>query len=225
MNIPTPDLPQLPNLKDKLDQISEMVAQLRLDLTGTRLDPVDDTQFPPWRNPINKDEIAQIVDALTKLKDPFIRRSGIGIEGIEMTQSVQFYDLYGQGSGDDSNNAVPLVAGKDLILRVYVEEDDVCPAKFRRYRRLPVRGDHSGSCCSKFSHPSRRTSGDPTQLSVARHAVRSRQPGDHERQSRAVRSNRGDDRVVPLPRPQSVSGSGRSIPRLSRSNPLERRSC
>ena len=64
-----------------------------------------------------------------------------------------------------------------------------------------------GSCCSKFSHPPRRTSRDPTELSVARHAVRSRQPADHERQSRAVRSRRARDRVVPLPRPQPIPGS------------------
>src|SRR5215204_454260 len=122
MNNPTPELPQLPsNLRDKLNQISEMVAQLRRELIGTELDPIDDTQLPPWKKPLNKDNTAQIVDALTKLKDPFIRRSGIKIEGVEMTQSVQFYDLYGQGSGDDSDNMVPLVAGKDLILRVYVE--------------------------------------------------------------------------------------------------------
>ena len=115
-------MPGLPaKLRDKLDQISEMVAQLQRELIGTEMDPIDDTQLPPWKKPVNKDNTAEIVEALTKLTDPFIRRSGIKIQGIEMTQSVQFYDLYGQGSADDSDNMVPLVAGKDLILRVYVE--------------------------------------------------------------------------------------------------------
>jgi hypothetical protein len=122
MDNPMSDFPQLPpKLQDKLDQISKMVSELRRDLIGSELDPIDDTQLPPWKKPLNKDNTAQIVDALTKLTDPFVRRSGIKIEGIEMTQSVQFYDLYGQGSADDSDNMVPLVTGKDLILRVYVE--------------------------------------------------------------------------------------------------------
>ncbi|HET7112502.1 MAG TPA: hypothetical protein VFI57_02610 [Pyrinomonadaceae bacterium] len=122
MNNPTQDMPQLPsNLRDKLDQISQMVKDLQRDLLGTQIDPVDDTQLPPWKKPINQDNTADIVAALGKLTDPFIRRSGTKIEGIEMTQSTQFYNLHGQGSGDDSDNMVPLVAGKDLILRVYVE--------------------------------------------------------------------------------------------------------
>jgi hypothetical protein len=108
-------------LRDKLDQLKHLVDDLQRDLAGTHMDPVDDTQLPSLKKPLNQDNIADIIDALHHLNDPFARRSGLRIGGVELTQSVQFYNLYGQGSGNESDNMVPLVAGKDLILRVYVE--------------------------------------------------------------------------------------------------------
>lgn len=46
--------------------------------------------------------------------------SNLSISGIERTQATQFFLSNGQGSGYAANNSVPLVAQKDLILRVYV---------------------------------------------------------------------------------------------------------
>ncbi|HEY9285890.1 MAG TPA: hypothetical protein VIP46_20740 [Pyrinomonadaceae bacterium] len=122
MDNPAGGLPQLPpNLREKLDQLKRLTDELRLDLAGVTAEPVDDTRLPSLKKPINQDNVADIIDALNDLKDPYVRRSGLKIDGVEMTQSVQFYDLHGQGSGADSDNTVPLVAGKDLILRAYVE--------------------------------------------------------------------------------------------------------
>ena len=42
-----------------------------------------------------------------------------GFAGIEATQSTQFFLINGQGSGAGANNSVPLIARKEMILRVY----------------------------------------------------------------------------------------------------------
>lgn len=61
MNNPTGDLPQLPsNLREKLDRLTHLVEELRRDLTGVQMDPVDDTRLP-WKKPINQDNIGEIM--------------------------------------------------------------------------------------------------------------------------------------------------------------------
>ncbi len=47
------------------------------------------------------------------------RPTTLEIAGIELTQAVQYFDLNGQGTGTGPNNSIPLVARKDLFLRVY----------------------------------------------------------------------------------------------------------
>lgn len=47
------------------------------------------------------------------------------ITGIERTQATQFFSINGKGSGNAAANSVPLVANKDLILRVYVRKDSI----------------------------------------------------------------------------------------------------
>lgn len=42
-----------------------------------------------------------------------------GIAGIDAVQATQFFKLNNQGSGIGANNSVPMIARKDLILRVY----------------------------------------------------------------------------------------------------------
>ena len=42
-----------------------------------------------------------------------------GFAGTEATQATQFFLINGQGSGAGANNSVPMVARKELILRVY----------------------------------------------------------------------------------------------------------
>ena len=123
-DLPGGDVPLLPDpLREKIEQLQRLRREIELELIGLGAKPVDDTpQVPMPRRPIPHDEIQEIIDALNRRLDPFRQRSGIRISGVEMTQSVQYYDLHGQGSGVDSDNSVPLVAGKDLILRAYVEQ-------------------------------------------------------------------------------------------------------
>lgn len=42
-----------------------------------------------------------------------------GIAGIEATQATQFFKINNQGSGVGANNSVPMIARKELILRIY----------------------------------------------------------------------------------------------------------
>jgi hypothetical protein len=49
----------------------------------------------------------------------------VPITAIERTQAIQYCRVNGKGSGYAADNAVPLVAGKDLILRVYIRSDSI----------------------------------------------------------------------------------------------------
>jgi hypothetical protein len=49
----------------------------------------------------------------------------VPITGIERTQATQYFKINGKGSGYAADNSVPLVEGKDLVLRVYVRSDSV----------------------------------------------------------------------------------------------------
>jgi hypothetical protein len=46
--------------------------------------------------------------------------SNLTIVGVERTQSVQYFDFNRQGSGAGEDNSIPLIEGKALVLRVYV---------------------------------------------------------------------------------------------------------
>lgn len=47
--------------------------------------------------------------------------SNITIVGIEQTQTIQYFDFNGQGSGFAANNSIPLIAQRPTILRVYID--------------------------------------------------------------------------------------------------------
>src|SRR5262249_36344296 len=49
----------------------------------------------------------------------------VPITGIERTQATQYLKINGKGSGYAADNTVPLVASKELILRVYVRSDSI----------------------------------------------------------------------------------------------------
>ena len=48
-------------------------------------------------------------------------RSKFVVVGIERTQGIQYFSLNSQGSGFGADNSVPLIAGRALVLRVYVD--------------------------------------------------------------------------------------------------------
>jgi hypothetical protein len=125
MDNPQANMPQLPpGLQDKLDQINRLIRDVQRDLERMTPGPADENFSPPWKKPVNQQDLDAVIDFLRERDDPlggWYSRPGMRISGVEATQSVQFYDLYGQGSLAGSDNSVPLVAGKDLILRAYVE--------------------------------------------------------------------------------------------------------
>jgi hypothetical protein len=45
----------------------------------------------------------------------------LSVAGVEQTQATQFFRFNGQGSGAATDNSVPLIANKTLVLRVYVD--------------------------------------------------------------------------------------------------------
>jgi hypothetical protein len=51
--------------------------------------------------------------------------SNLSVYDIEQTQAIQYFNLTLQGSHYAPDNSVPLVAKKDLILRVYIEKSNV----------------------------------------------------------------------------------------------------
>jgi hypothetical protein len=69
------------------------------------------------------EQLAQIKTEPAHLIRPPIWWFRFPIAGIERTQSTQFFRFNNKGSGNASNNTVPLVAKKDLILRVYVRSN------------------------------------------------------------------------------------------------------
>jgi len=71
--------------------------------------------------------IVNLEDRISALQDQLdacvnAPTSNLSIAGVEATQAIQFFNFNGQASGvSGDNNTVPMVAGKDTILRVYVE--------------------------------------------------------------------------------------------------------
>ena len=53
--------------------------------------------------------------ALENCRSPFV------VVGVERTQGIQFFSINDQGSGFGADNSVPLVVGRPLMLRVYVD--------------------------------------------------------------------------------------------------------
>ena len=72
-----------------------------------------------------RDRIARrmrdIIIEINELRDELEQcLNTITISGIEKTQCIQYFLFNGQGSGYASNNSIPLIANRPLILRVYV---------------------------------------------------------------------------------------------------------
>jgi hypothetical protein len=68
---------------------------------------------------IFKDEIEKIKDAISGRHH---LPPGIRIVDAELTQSTQFFNFDSLSSGAGSDNSVPLVANKDLVIRVYFDK-------------------------------------------------------------------------------------------------------
>lgn len=115
--MPEPGVPK--DVVDKLRQINDLIADIRGRLGSPADDPVDDYWIPPWRKPKNDDDVISYDP--TYLPDPLPGYSlrSIRIYGVELTQSTQYFNFRGQGSGEGEDNSLPLVANKDLIVRVY----------------------------------------------------------------------------------------------------------
>ena len=74
-----------------------------------------DDLIPEW-------EIERIRDAIWKgvVGGVFLPEAKLRIVGVELTQAVQFFNFDHRSSGEAPDNSVPLVAGKDLLVRVFV---------------------------------------------------------------------------------------------------------
>jgi hypothetical protein len=77
--------------------------------------PAEPTPAPAAVEEVRQRELAVIPPILL----------AVPITGIERTQATQFFKINGKGSGYAADNSVPLVEGKDLILRVYVRSDSL----------------------------------------------------------------------------------------------------
>ncbi|TLS40506.1 hypothetical protein FE633_41185 [Streptomyces montanus] len=64
----------------------------------------------------------------------------IGIVGVERTQATQFFNINGQGTSTAQDNSVPLVEGKPLVLRVYVNSASGTPPLTRVSGELVLDG-------------------------------------------------------------------------------------
>ncbi len=113
----TPQLPE--QLLDKIEIARQLIDEIDHELKELTFGPAGEPLRPPGlpSNVIFKDEIEKIKDAISgKLHIP----PGIRIEDIELTQSTQFFNFDSLSSGAGSDNSVPLIANKDLVIRVYV---------------------------------------------------------------------------------------------------------
>ena len=107
--------PECRSLQDQLDGIDAEIRLLQEELRSA----------PPPQKPFyirmireKRQERAQVsaqLDRCIAQSASFLR-----VAGVEDTQAVQFFDYFGQGSGAEPSNSVPLVARKALIIRVYV---------------------------------------------------------------------------------------------------------
>jgi hypothetical protein len=103
-------------LQDELDRIQ---ADLRFWRNKLRTaSPSERPEIVAKINELSVDEHVTglaLADCLNPPHPP-----NIAISGVELTQATQFFKFNGNGSGNATDNSVPLVANKDLILRVYV---------------------------------------------------------------------------------------------------------
>jgi hypothetical protein len=109
--------------------------EAELELTGRELEQVRNLlmreleEAPPEAPPAPAPEPAA-VPTLEEIEPRGIIRFppilfAVPITAIERTQATQYLKINGKGSGYAADNTVPLVAGKDLILRVYVRSDSI----------------------------------------------------------------------------------------------------
>ena len=108
--------PPLEKLERSGRPLEEMRGDRDLRPYGPPADPVPG--LPP-RDPIYRPDFEGLVAAINSLGVG--RRPGIRIGGVEMTQSTQYFNYDGLGTGAGTDNSIPLVANKTLVIRVYVE--------------------------------------------------------------------------------------------------------
>jgi hypothetical protein len=116
------EMPQLPPaLEEKIDLAKRLADQINKELSELTFGPGGEPVIPPGlpEELIFKDELEKIKDIITgKFRLP----PGMRIADAELTQSTQFFNFDNQSSGAGGDNSVPLVAKKDLIIRVYVDK-------------------------------------------------------------------------------------------------------
>ncbi len=114
------DMPQLPvQLQHKIEIANQLIGEIEQELSELTFGPAGEPVQPPGLpgGVIFKDEIQKIKDAISGKR--YIP-PGIRIEDIELTQSTQFFNFDSLSSGAGADNSVPLIANKDLVIRVYV---------------------------------------------------------------------------------------------------------
>jgi hypothetical protein len=107
----------LTGLRDKLHDLDRQLDELRRDLAAFTKDTAGGF-VPFWAKPMVETAI-----------NPNVIAPGIGIPawrpfriyGIELTQSIQYFNYSKQGSGLGPDNSVPLIADKEMIVRAYLD--------------------------------------------------------------------------------------------------------
>ncbi|WP_276371023.1 hypothetical protein [Chryseolinea sp. H1M3-3] len=116
------EIPQLPpGLEEKIELAKGLQEDITQQLKELSFGPGGEPVIPPGLpgELILKDELEKIKDIITgKYRLP----AGIRIAHVELTQSTQFCNFDNLSSGAADDNSVPLVANKDLIIRVYVDK-------------------------------------------------------------------------------------------------------
>jgi hypothetical protein len=89
--------------------------------------PAPDGSDLPWLSKWKGPPLVVTFEPDLKLKDPFepigpplYVLENFWIAGVELTQATQYFDATNEGTGRRKDNSVPLVAGKDLIVRVHL---------------------------------------------------------------------------------------------------------
>lgn len=103
----------------EFELIPEQLEALRKDINGL-LDQAVEAPVPE-RTTVEEEVVPARGPAVTIPPIVF----ATPITGIERTQATQYFKINDKGSGFATDNTVPLVADKDLILRVYVRSDSI----------------------------------------------------------------------------------------------------
>lgn len=115
-------VPQVPQMLDKIDLARRLLADIGSHFGLTPLGPEGGPGLPPGVVPLEPRPDLDLGAIINALDRPRVgRRAGIRIGGVEMTQSTQFFEYGASGTGAGADNAIPLVANKELVLRVFVE--------------------------------------------------------------------------------------------------------